>query len=85
MAAGIRRGATKTQTKLSPDQKILNVKNAFPVRKGVSFDRNISHILLIDDVFTTGATLYACFVALRSVFPTSVRISVATLGFVGEV
>ena len=41
------------------------------------------HILLVDDTFTTGSTLHACFVALRSVFPPSVRISVAALGFVG--
>lgn len=42
------------------------------------------HILLVDDIFTTGSTLLACFNALREVFPPSVRISVATLGFVGE-
>lgn len=41
------------------------------------------HILLVDDTFTTGSTLVACFWALRSVFPPSVRISIATLGFVG--
>ena len=34
-------------------------------------------------VFTTGSTLMACFTALRAVFPPSVRISLATLGFVG--
>ena len=42
------------------------------------------HLLLIDDVFTTGSTLHACYAALREVFPPSVRISVATLAFVGE-
>lgn len=41
------------------------------------------HILLIDDVFTSGSTLHACFTALRTVFPPSVRISVASLAFVG--
>jgi predicted amidophosphoribosyltransferase len=45
----------------------------------------IRHILLIDDVFTTGSTLMACFTALRAAFPPSVRISVATLAFVGGV
>lgn len=41
-------------------------------------------ILLLYHVFTTGATLHACFRALREVLPQGVRISVATLGFVGR-
>ena len=40
-------------------------------------------ILPLYHVFTTGATLHACFTALRAAFPSDVRISVATLGFVG--
>ena len=43
------------------------------------------HILLVDDVFTSGSTLHNCFVALRETFPPSTRISVTTLAFVGEV
>ena len=49
----------------------------------VRLDAAYRHILLVDDVFTSGSTLFACFTALRAVFPPSVRISVATLGFVG--
>ena len=45
---------------------------------------NLKHLLLIDDVFTTGSTLHACYQALRSIFPPEGRISVATLAFVGE-
>ena len=76
---------TKTQTKLDIKGKAENVAGAFVVRHSAACTLiDIRHILLIDDVFTTGSTLMACFTALRSVFPPSVRISVATLAFVGE-
>ena len=79
----VRRRRTHTQTKLDIKGKATNVEGAFGVHDSVKQLHDIKHILLIDDVFTTGATLHACFVALRSVFPTSIRISVATLAFVG--
>lgn len=85
---------TKTQTKLDIEEKAANVKEAFAVRDErilrdaiESIRKNggrPGHILLVDDVFTTGATLNACFVALRQVLTPEVRISIATLGFVGE-
>lgn len=45
---------------------------------------DLKHLLIIDDIFTSGSTALACYCALREVFPPSVRISIATLGFVGE-
>ena len=75
---------TRTQTRLSIADKKGNVSGAFAIpTKPPAEPTPFRHILLVDDVFTTGSTLHACFVALRSVFPPSVRISVATLGFVG--
>lgn len=80
---------TKTQTKMNIEEKAANVSGAFSVNKkelssvtckGIS----LRHLILVDDVFTTGNTLSACYKALREVFPPSVRISVVTLGFVGE-
>ena len=79
-----RRRRTTTQTRLSPEAKRANVSGAFMADRTKAQAAAFRHILLIDDVFTTGSTLHACFTALRAVFPPSVRISVATLAFVGD-
>ena len=79
-----RRRRTRTQTKMEVEEKIGNVKGAFIASPGSSNISDIRHILIVDDVFTTGSTLYACFAALRTSFPPPIRISIATLGFVGH-
>lgn len=85
-----RRRRTRTQTKLTIEGKAANVKGAFRVKScnsnktDASALSDLKHLLIVDDVFTTGSTLYACYSALRAVLPPSVRISVATLAFVGE-
>lgn len=85
---------TKTQTRLDVEEKAANVKEAFAIRNaqalldaigsGHDGGEHGGHVLLVDDVFTTGATLNACFVTLRRVLRPEIRISIATLGFVGE-
>ena len=73
---------TRTQTKMDIEQKRQNVKGSFSISPKLRYV-SYKHILIVDDTFTTGNTLFACFQALRIVFPPSVRISVATLAFVG--
>ena len=74
---------TQTQTRLDIDQKKENVSDAFRIRHREKIPHDVRHIILIDDVFTTGSTLAACYKVLRPVFPQDVRISVVTLGYVG--
>lgn len=77
-----RQRRTTTQTRLDVEQKSKNVHGAF---EAILHGRIPMHIVLVDDVFTTGSTLYACYHALRKALPPGVRISFATLGYVGRV
>lgn len=78
-----RRKRTKSQTTLDVCEKKENVKNAFETdRTTYKKHKEARHILIVDDVFTTGATLQSCHHALRKHYGTDVRISIATLGFV---
>ena len=74
-----RRRSTETQTRLSVSGRMENVSGAFVAGKPL---RNASHILLVDDVYTTGSTLSVCHKALRETLPRKSRISVATIAFV---
>lgn len=79
-----RRRRTKTQTKMEVEDKIRNVSGAFTASERLRDISGVRHILIVDDVFTTGSTALACFSALRTVIPSTVRISIATLAFVGD-
>ncbi|MGC2300024.1 MAG: phosphoribosyltransferase family protein [Acidobacteriaceae bacterium] len=59
----VRQRATESQAGLSPHQRRVNVRGAFFVpRPEVIAGQNV---LLVDDIFTTGATARACSQALR--------------------
>lgn len=66
---------TSSQTRKTHQERIENVKNVFEVQnKNILLDK---HILLIDDVLTTGATLESCSNTILKIQNT--RISFATL------
>lgn len=54
----LRISATKTQTFKARFERFYNVKTKFEVRQPTKFENK--HLLLVDDVLTTGATLEAC-------------------------
>ena len=70
--------STSTQTRLTPEDRRRNVSSAFRVRAGVRTRLRGAHLVLVDDVVTTGATLAACAAAL---FASGARIiSLVTFG-----
>jgi len=73
----IRKNLTKTQTKKNRFDRFLNMQHIFEVTDN-SFLEN-KHILLVDDVITTGATLYACCDELNKT--KNINISIATIAF----
>lgn len=53
---------TKRQSRISPSERLTNVKDAF----FAGDDANDKRVLLVDDIMTTGSTLSACAKALRT-------------------
>lgn len=66
---------TESQTRKGRDSRFNNMHRAFSVRKAEQFENR--HILLVDDIITTGATTGACYQAMSSI--PGLRISAASL------
>lgn len=66
---------TETQTKLNKAERQKNLKGAFTVKDPKVLEGK--HVLLVDDVLTTGATIEECCSELRQI--KNLRISVVTL------
>lgn len=65
---------TASQTGKNREQRAENVRNVFRVTDGDSIRGK--HILLADDVITTGATLEACILALQQHAPAAIYVLV---------
>jgi predicted amidophosphoribosyltransferase len=62
---------TTTQTRLDRQERMENLRGAFRVRQAAAVLRR--HIILVDDVFTTGSTVEECARVLMASGAASVR------------
>jgi ComF family protein len=60
----VRSRSTETQTRLAPGARLRNVAGAFDVSSAARDRLRGAHLVLVDDVVTTAATLNACASAL---------------------
>jgi len=71
---------TSTQTKKSREERRKNVEGIFAVNHPEELANK--HILIVDDVITTGATIEACAEALKNI--EGIRISIAAVACAGN-
>ena len=76
----IRLKDTETQTNKSRFSRWENVKDVFAVEQKEQLQGK--HVLIVDDIITTGATMEACIHALNAIPVESV--SVASIGYVAD-
>jgi len=68
---------TKSQTQLNAWERASNVEHAFRLHKPATLAH--SHVLIVDDVVTTGSTITSVAATLAGI--EGVRVSVLTVGF----
>jgi ComF family protein len=69
--------STQSQTKKSREERVANVKDVFRVVNPSAFENK--HVLLVDDVITTGATLESCVKELQRV--KGITVSIASIAY----
>ena len=69
---------TTTQTRLDRHERMENLRNAFRVRHTAAVQNR--HLVLVDDVFTTGSTVDECARVLRAAGAASVRVVTVARG-----
>lgn len=72
-----RKTYTSTQTRKNRYERWQNVEGIFGIRRPEEFENK--HLLLVDDVVTTGSTLEACAFEILKI--TNTKVSIATLAF----
>lgn len=72
---------TRSQTGLASEMRSDNVAQAFALMHEVELEG--CHVLLVDDVMTSGATVRACMTELKKI--KNLRVSVACLGKSGSI
>lgn len=73
----------RSQTEVAIEKKWENIEGAFRLKRGADSYKELegAHVVLIDDVLTTGSTIEACCNALKNI--KNLRVSIITLSFVG--
>jgi ComF family protein len=69
---------TTTQTRLDRHERMENLRDAFRVRHSAAVQSR--HLLIVDDVFTTGSTVDECARVLRRAGAASVRVATVARG-----
>jgi ComF family protein len=73
----LRKSKTETQTHKSRFERAENMQNVFTLTDARALANQ--HLLLVDDVVTTGSTLEACGIALQDI--PGVKLSIATIAY----
>jgi len=68
---------TETQTRKSRAERVLNVSESFSINNPKELEGK--HLLLVDDVITTGATLETC--AAKLLYVEGIKVSIAALAY----